>query len=308
MQQRLTLAVSTLGSALALLLGVGLAVQEEAIPPGPAGAAELTTPEPRRILKNKSFDDSDEARKKILELFRDVRVTDVVDGMDAIGLQDVGVMDRSIRPIWRDTEKFTHRFVGFAVTVRYVPVQIRVGQGSFNDVKEYQRFKGKEYGQSKESHWIDLGRRGNAVVVFDADEVGYVGYIGSNNSLNWARNGFVGAVTDGNARDTDEIALARRIPVYCRHIGGGVRPGRVWLDAANVPVNCGGALVFPGDVIVADGDGVVVVPREHALAVGAYARDENQRDEKGRRGHYEKLGLPLDRSVDPGGNERGEKP
>ena len=52
--------------------------------------------------------------------------------------------------------------------------------------------------------WADLGKRGNSVVVFDASDVGYVGFIGSNNSLNWARNGFVGAVTDGNgALDPD---------------------------------------------------------------------------------------------------------
>ncbi|MBM4017617.1 MAG: RraA family protein [Planctomycetes bacterium] len=265
----------------------------------PAAQPELTTPQEKRILQNKTFDDSDQARQEILALFKDARVTDVVDAMDAVGLQDMGVMDRSIRPLWRDAERLTHRFVGFAVTVRYVPVQVRVGQGSFADVAAYEEFKSREYKQSAETAWRDLGNRGNAVVVFDADEVGYVGYIGSNNSLSWAAAGFVGVVTDGNARDTDEIVLTRRMPVYCRHIGGGVRPGRVWLDSVNVPVNCGGALVFPGDLIVADGDGVVVVPREHAAAVGRYARAEHQRDERGRLNHYKRLGLPLDPTVAP---------
>ena len=264
-----------------------------------AATASLVTPEPRRILQNKSFDDSDSARQRILELYKDLRVTDVCDGMDAIGLQDIGVMDQNIRPLWRDPEKFSHRIVGFAVTVRYVPAQVRVGQNSFPGYDEYQKFKGDQYGQSAETKWIDLGKRGNSVVVFDASDVGYVGFIGSNNSLSWARKGFVGAVTDGNARDTDEIIKTGRIPVYARKLGGGVRPGRIWLDSANVPVNCGGVLVFPGDVIVADGDGVIVVPREHAVRVGEIAREICTGDQKGRLQHYKRLSIPLDQTVNP---------
>jgi 4-hydroxy-4-methyl-2-oxoglutarate aldolase len=266
---------------------------------GAAAAAGLHTPEVRRILQNKSFDDSDAARQRILELYQDLRVTDVCDGLDAIGLQDIGAMDRNIRPLWRDTENFSHRIVGFAVTVRYVPAQLRVGQNSFSSYEEYSKFKSAQYGQSTERVWADLGKRGNAVVVFDADEVGYVGFIGSNNSLNWARNGFVGAVTDGNSRDTDEIIKTARIPVYSRTIGGGVRPGRIWLDSVNVPVNCGGVLVFPGDVIVADGDGVIAVPREHAVRVGEIARRIYDGDQRGRLNHYRELGIPLDQTVAP---------
>jgi regulator of RNase E activity RraA len=48
---------------------------------------------------------------------------------------------------------------------------------------------------------------------------------------------------------------------------------------------------------VADGDGVIVVPREHALKVGELAREINEGDERGRRGHYEQLGIPLDETV-----------
>jgi 4-hydroxy-4-methyl-2-oxoglutarate aldolase len=283
------------------LVSIGQTLRAQSAPKPAAAppAGTLTTPEPRRVLQNKSFDDSDAARQRILELYRDLRVTDVCDGLDAIGLQDIGVMDQAIRPLWRDTEKFTHRMVGFAVTVRYVPAQVRVGQNSFPGYEEYGKFKGDQYQQSSEKKWVDLGKRGNSVVVFDASDVGYVGFIGSNNSLNWARNGFVGAVTNGNARDTDEIVKTGRIPVYSRKLGGGVRPGRIWLDAVNVPVNCGGALVFPGDVIVADGDGVIVVPREHAVRVGEIARQIFVGDEKGRLQHYKSLGLPPDQTVTP---------
>jgi regulator of RNase E activity RraA len=261
--------------------------------------AEPVTPEGKRILQNKSFDDSDEARQKILKLFKGLRVTDVCDGMDAIGLQDIGVMDQKIRPLWRDTDRFSHRFVGFAVTVRYVPAQVRVGQHSFSDYEAYKKFKSEQYGQSSEKHWVPLGKRGDSVVVFDAEDVGYVGFIGSNNSMQWAKNGFVGAVTDGNSRDTDEIVKTAAIPVYSRKIGGGVRPGRIWLDSVNVPMNCGGVLVFPGDVIVADGDGVIVVPREHAVRVGEIAREISGGDQEGRLRLYKDLGIPLDDTVRP---------
>ncbi len=91
----------------------------------------LTTPVGVRLLENKNFDDSDEARAEILELYKDLRLTDVLDGMDLIGLQDIGLMDNDIRPLWRDVEDFSHRIVGFAITVRHVPTDVRAGQNSF---------------------------------------------------------------------------------------------------------------------------------------------------------------------------------
>ena len=59
----------------------------------------------------------------------------------------------------------------------------------------------------------------------------------------------------------------------------------------------GGVVVMPGDIVVADGDGVVVVPRQHAETVASFAHAELDKDKAGRRRLYEELGLPNDQSV-----------
>jgi len=251
-----------------------------------------------RILRNKTFDDSDAARRKILDLYKELRVTDVCDGMDLIGLQDVGLMGNDIRPLWRDEEKFTHRFVGLAITVRYVPSDVRVGQDSFADLEGFEKFKSDQYARAPDP-WTAVARPGD-VVVMDVGGVWEGGNIGSNNSLGWVEKGIVGVVTNGGARDTDEIVKVRKPPVYLRrgYSTRGVRPGRMLTESYNFPINCGGVLVYPGDVVVADGDGVIVVPRERALEVGKLAREIHSGDEQSRGQKYKRLGLPPDKTVE----------
>ena len=263
----------------------------------PGAGKSLHTPVGVRLLENKSFDDSEQARQQILELYSDLRVTDVCDGMDLIGLQDIGLMNRRIRPLWRDVEDFSHRFVGFAVTVRHVPTDVRVGEGSFDSIAAAKKFKSQQYGRAPDA-WLKAVRPGD-VAVIDAGGIEETGFIGSNNSLGWAEKGVVGVVTNAGARDTDEIIKTKRIAVYC--IDGystrGIRPGRLIAESYNFPINCGGALVFPGDVIVADGDGVIVVPRKRALEVGRLAHEINLGDERSRAERFKRLGMTLDETV-----------
>jgi len=253
-------------------------------------AQELYTPQGVRILNNKTFDNSETARQEILDLYKDLRVTDVLDGMDLIGLQDIGLMDNDIRPLWRDPDKFTHRIVGFAVTVRYVPSDTRTGVNSFNTIEDAKSWKSQQYGRAGDGGWVKSGKPGD-VVVMDVNGVFECGNIGSNNSLGWAQNGFAGVITNGGARDTDEIIKTGKIPVYCRdgYSTRGIRPGRLIIESYNFPITCAGVLVYPGDLIVADGDGVIVVPREHALQVGKLAYEIMTDDQAGRAEKLEKL-------------------
>jgi regulator of RNase E activity RraA len=123
-----------------------------------------------------------------------------------------------------------------------------------------------------------------------------VGSIGSNNIMGWKLKGAVGVVTSNTSRDTDEI-ITQQVPLYFKQVGRGIRPGRNEIESVNRPIVVGGVLVMPGDVIVADGDGVIVVPRAHAMEVARYAHKVIEGDKEGRRGLYKELGLPEDASV-----------
>jgi regulator of RNase E activity RraA len=232
--------------------------------------------------------------RALLALFEGLRVADVTDGMDAMGLQNVGLMDPEVRPLWKDTQGYSHRFVGIAVTARYVPTQ-RPAAGK-RPIEEYDRWSGDWYNTLSPEPFQELVRPGTALVIDDAERAD-VGSIGSNNIMAWKLRGAVGVVTDATARDTDEIAT-EKMPLYFRRPGRGIRPGRNEIESVNRPIVCGGALVIPGDVIVADGDGVLVVPRAVAADAARYAKRILEGDKDGRRKLYEKLGLPKDKSVE----------
>jgi regulator of RNase E activity RraA len=231
--------------------------------------------------------------RRILALFEGLRVADVSDGMDAVGLANTGLMDADIRALWKDTQKFTHRFAGIAVTARYVPTQQpRVGKMK---TEEFDRWAGEWYRNRSSEPFVPLIRKGTVVVIDDASHAD-VGSIGSNNIMSWKLRGCVGVVTSATARDTDEITT-QKVPLYFRKPGRGIRPGRNEIESVNRPIVCGGVLVMPGDILVADGDGVIVVPRAQAEEAAKYARKILDEDKAARRKLYEKLGLPPDDSI-----------
>jgi regulator of RNase E activity RraA len=245
----------------------------------------------RSFIETKTY--SAEQDQQVLKLFDGLRVADVSDGMDQAGLADVGLVSPEIGPLWRDTQHFKHRITGVAVTARYVPTnQPRHGA---RDTDEFNRWMGEWYSQRSPEPFVPLLRKGSVLVIEEAPLTD-VGSIGSNNIMSWMLRGCVGVITSGTARDTDEI-ITQKVPLYFKQVGRGIRPGRNEIESVNRPIVVGGVLVMPGDVIVADGDGVVVVPRQHAERVATYARETLEGDKAARRGLYERLGLPEDDSV-----------
>jgi 4-hydroxy-4-methyl-2-oxoglutarate aldolase len=91
-------------------------------------------------------------------------------------------------------------------------------------------------------------------------------------------NGHAGAVLDGGVRDLTEIRRDYGFPIYAREVSPGTTLGRFRTVASQVPVRVGGVMVHPGDIIVADVDGVVVVPKDRSAEVLAVAQEIDFRE------------------------------
>ncbi|TKC19462.1 4-carboxy-4-hydroxy-2-oxoadipate aldolase/oxaloacetate decarboxylase [Robertmurraya kyonggiensis] len=84
-------------------------------------------------------------------------------------------------------------------------------------------------------------------------------------TLSGVGRGIVGVITDGGVRDVKEIK-EYNFPVWSKAISA-ERSRKERIGGINIPATCGGVLIYPGDIIVADEDGVVVVPIDDAEAV-----------------------------------------
>src|SRR5689334_16811197 len=82
--------------------------------------------------------------EQILKLYESLRVADVSDGMDMVGLRDAGLMDQKIMALWKDIDSMKHIFRGIAVTARYVPTN-KVMKNPMTK-EEFQKWEGNWYG------------------------------------------------------------------------------------------------------------------------------------------------------------------
>ena len=168
-------------------------------------------------------------------------VSDAID--DVIGQR--GFMRTDMRPL------FKSKIVGRAATVQLKPA-VRPGDGINYGLK-----------------LLDEAAPGS-VLVYVLDDGFEVAGIGELMATTAQVRGIVGAVIDGGARDVDEITRMG-FPVFCRSISPASIIGRHVSVAAQVPVMCAGILVRPGDYIMGDMDGVVVIPFEKAQKIAALA-------------------------------------
>lgn len=126
---------------------------------------------------------------------------------------------------------------------------------------------------------LDVVQPGDVLVVTTTSE-STDGMFGELLGVSCQAHGVAGLIIDAGVRDTTELT-AMNFPVWAKAVSaqGTVKstPGDV-----NIPVVCAGAMINPGDVIVADADGVVVVPREKAAEVAQASEQRLAKEEKSR--------------------------
>lgn len=116
---------------------------------------------------------------------------------------------------------------------------------------------------------IDVCQPGDVVVIDSHGSVN-TAFWGENMTMSALNRGVVAAVIDGACRDVEEIRKIR-FPVICKGIVPNVGAIAGYGDV-NVAVQCAGVAVSPGDIVVADGNGVVVVPMPDAADILSKAR------------------------------------
>ncbi len=148
--------------------------------------------------------------------------------------------------------------VGPAYTLRYIPAR--------EDLNRIDVFQNREHPQRKAVEECPTG----AVFVIDSRKDARAASAGGILITRLMKRGVAGVVTDGGFRDSPEIARLA-IPAYHQRPAA---PTNLTVHQAldiNVPIGCGDAPVWPGDIVVGDAEGVVVIPAHLADEVAAEA-------------------------------------
>jgi regulator of RNase E activity RraA len=145
------------------------------------------------------------------------------------------------------------RAVGLAATVKFVP------DAEFNQKDPY----------GDGIDFLDALQPGEITVISTGGDC-LSAFWGELFSAAAKGRGSTGVVVDGPARDTEQV-VSLNFPTFCN----GTRPydykGRMRIEAIRIPVVCGGVEVHPGDGVIADSDGIVVVPAIHLAKVSELA-------------------------------------
>ncbi len=148
-----------------------------------------------------------------------------------------------------------HRISGRARTVRFAPEVTTDPERPYDEAMDF----------------ID-GTAPGDLVVLATDNSNASAFWGELFSAAALGRGAVGLVTDGNVRDSDKIA-GLGFPVFSRSRSPLDFRGRMRIVEAHGPVKIGGVTISPGDLVVADDDGVVVIPQENESTVVNFARE-----------------------------------
>lgn len=158
------------------------------------------------------------------------------------------------------------RLVGQAFTLRYIPMREDLDRGgTVDNLTDPQRVAIESVGP-------------NDVLVIDARGDVRAGSMGAILATRLKQRGATGAVTDGAFRDSPEIA-ASGLLAYARAAHAASNKTIHHPTDFQLPIACGGVAVFPGDLIVGDEEGVVVIPRHLAAEAAEEAVAQEKREE-----------------------------
>ncbi|MGZ8612461.1 MAG: RraA family protein, partial [Actinomycetota bacterium] len=191
--------------------------------------------------------------QEVLLVARSVRTSDVADALDSMGRQERHQMDPRMRPMFPGI-----RFAGLAHPMAYDLIDRPL------EPMSYEEFSRRQYAPGPEGLWREAGPWGapDEVLVIDAKGTA-AGILGSANTLGGRARGTVGFVIDGTCRDSYECTI-QNTPVFCTVRSPAHPMGRIRPISDGEPIVCAGAQVRSGDLVVADDDGVIVIPHEIA--------------------------------------------
>ena len=155
------------------------------------------------------------------------------------------------------------RMVGEAFTLRYIPAR--------EDVDQLGAFEGRGHPQREA---IEACPAGN-VLVMDARRDASAATGGDILMTRLMVRGVAGVVTDGGLRDSPTIEKLPW-PAYCGGRAAPLNLVRHHAVESQVPIGCGGVAVYPGDVVVGDAEGVVVIPARIADEIATEAESQTQ--------------------------------
>ncbi|CAN5679011.1 ribonuclease activity regulator RraA [soil metagenome] len=154
----------------------------------------------------------------------------------------------------------TQPMVGLALTLRLLPDRPDGAIGPEDNARNPQRVAVE-------------GVRPGDIVVVDARNDARSGVIGDVLATRMMVLDSAGIVTDGAIRDVAQLESVS-LPIYCAGTHGAASPSLHSYADVNLPVSCAGARINPGDVIVGDADGAVVIPRQLAEEVARDAKEQ----------------------------------
>ncbi len=182
------------------------------------------------------------AEDPLIEGFRQTEVSSVADAIELLyGKQNY--MSHDMRAL------FKTKFAGPAVTVMMKKEEHKEGSAASQGMIDA----------------IDAAPAGSVYVIVLEDGLNYAAIGGLMVTAMKAR-GLAGAIVDGSVRDLPQIQRLQ-FPVYGRGVSPGTTVGHYRCAGVNIPVTCAGVRVNPKDIVTADEDGVVVVPRDQAAGI-----------------------------------------